>query len=310
MNASPEMASTESLILERLPNEILVTILDHLPLKELLKATIICRQIHILAVHTLQLRLRAVSSIPSHELILECYHPSLKISTPYLSCRYLGTRHPTDCEDDCAAQKDCSDLHHVCQLYASFRPVVTEENRRRRFRMVWPVSVQGGAPAGFDSDDEVATQDLHLDNGELFSQLCVALNLVTLGRHAGVFVSHYNMSEHVVRVFRHWLSDMAAAGSSSGGQPWNAAAKIPIASDRILWVDAARTIGLRFHVSVGPAERMPLLSGQDEDPAVSYGLAYEELLIRSTSLLMAVEASTSKELEPSRNSIILSSAPT
>lgn len=200
--------------------------------------------------------------------------------------------------------------------------------------MVWPVSVQGGAPAGFDSDDEVATQDLHLDNGELFSQLCVALNLVTLGRHAGVFVSHYNMSEHVVRVFRHWLSDMAAAGSSSGGQPWNAAAKIPIASDRILWVDAARTIGLRFHVSVGPAERMPLLSGQDEDPAVSYGLAYEglclllffafktisliacfattviELLIRSTSLLMAVEASTSKELEPSRNSIILSSAPT
>lgn len=202
--------------------------------------------------------------------------------------------------------------------------------------MVWPVSVQGGPPAGFDSDDEVATQDLHLDSGELFSQLCVALNLVTLGRHAGVFVSHYNMSEHVVRVFRHWLNDMAATsgGGGSSGQPWSAAAKIPITSDRILWVDTARIIGLRFHVSLGPAERMPLLSGQDEDPAASYELAYEglykllllisktnflimcraiflaELLIRSTSLLMAVEASASKELEPSRNSIILSSAST
>ncbi len=238
---------------------------------------------HLLAVHTLHQRLLAISSIPGHELILECYHPSLKISTPYLSCRYLGTRHPTDCDAaaaaaTAAAQQDGPSLGHVCQLYASFRPVVTEENRRRRFRMVWPVSVRGGPPAGFDSADEVATQDLHLDDGELFSQLCTAINLVTSGRRDGLFVTHYNMSEHVVRVFRRWLDDMAASSSSSSdGQSWNAASKVSLASDRILWVDAAKTIGLCFHVSLGPAERMPLLSGSDDYPDVSYTLAYEGL---------------------------------
>ncbi|KAJ6789173.1 hypothetical protein PWT90_03297 [Aphanocladium album] len=273
----------DCLLLEKLPTEILAAILSHLPVKELLKATLICRQIHVLAVHSLHQQLITVSSIPGYELILECYHPSLKISTPYLSCRYLGPRHPTDCDGDAhdaataaVAPADCPALlGHVCQLYASFRPVVTEENRLRRFRMVWPVSVSGGPPAGFDSADEIATQDLHLDDGERFSQLCTALNLVTLGRSAGVFVSHYNMSEHVVRVFRRWLDEMAAAVND--GLPWDAAAKVPLASKRILWVDASRTIGLRFHVSLGPAERMPLLSGTDDDPAVSYTLTYEGL---------------------------------
>ncbi|KAM0741731.1 hypothetical protein ACQRIT_004588 [Beauveria bassiana] len=297
--------------------QILVAILDHLPLKALLKATLISRSIHLLAVHTLQRRLFAISSHPGHEVILECYHPSLKISTPYLSCRPLGTRHPTGC-GPAATQREGEDeeeapppsLGHVCQLYTSFLPVVTEENRRRRYRnMALPVSVRDGPlPVGAD---EIATQELPFDDGALFSQLCVALNLVTPhGRHRGVFVSHYNMSEHVVRVFRRWLEQgmqAAAAGAGDDGEVWDPTA--PLASSRILWVDdAAQTIGLRFRVSLGPAERMPLLSGTDEDPAVSYTLTYQELLIRSTSLLMAVEASADKEMEPSQNSIILSTA--
>ncbi|KAM3508079.1 hypothetical protein MY10362_001425 [Beauveria mimosiformis] len=294
----------------------------------LLKATLICRPIHLLAVHSLQRRLLAISSHPGHhEVILECYHPSLKISTPYLSCRPLGTRHPTDCaaaaaatrqqqqgeeeeEEEEAEEKEAApppSLGHVCQLYASFLPVVTEENRRRRNRnMAWPVSVRDGPPG---AADEVATQELPFDDGALFSQLCVALNLVTPhGRHRGVFVSHYNMSEHVVRVFRRWL-EQGMAGDDGERFPWDPTTPPPpLASSRILWVDAARTIGLRFRVSLGPAERMPLLSGTDEDPAVSYTLTYQELLIRSTSLLMAVEASANKEMEPSQNSIILSPA--
>lgn len=229
--------------------------------------------------HTLQQRLLTVSALPEYELILECYPPSQKLSAPYLSCRYLGTRHPTDCDAEphgtASTQDDYPDLGQVCQLYASFRPVVTEENRLRRFRMIWPVSVSGGPPAGFHSEDEIATQDLPIDDGNRFSQLCVVLNLVTLGPRPGSFVSHYNMSEHVVRVFRRWLDEMAAA--MNDGLPWDAAAKVPLASRRILWVDAAKTIGMRFHVSLGPAERMPLLSGPEEDPAVSYTLTYEGL---------------------------------
>lgn len=241
-------------------------------------------------VRSLHQRLLNVSSIPGYELILECYHPSAKISTPYLSCRYAGTRHPADCDNDQGGDDTSTrttphhqhrrprdgdtGLSHVCRLYASFRPVVTEENRRRRFRMVWPVSVSGGPPAGFDSEDEVATQDLQLDDGELFSQLCTVLNLVTQGKAPGTFVTHYNMSEHVVRVFRRWLDEMSAAAKSDEAA-WDPARKVPLASSRMLWVDAANTIGLRFHVSPGLAERMPLLSGPGEDPAVSYTLTYE-----------------------------------
>ncbi|KAM3440835.1 hypothetical protein MY4824_001962 [Beauveria thailandica] len=314
-------------------SQILIAILDHLPLKALLKATLLCRAIHLLAVHTLQRRLLAVSSRPGrHEVMLECYHPSLKISTPYLSCRPLGARHPTT---DCSATRredeeedeeaPPTSLGQVCQLYASFLPVVTEENRRRRNRnMAWPVSVRDGGPPGAAAAaaaaaaDQVATQQLPFDDGALFSQLCVALNLVTphgCQRHRGIFVSHYNMSEHVVRVFRRWLEEsMAGDDGERTPSPWDPTAPTappppPLASSRILWVDAARTIGLRFRVSPGPAERMPLLSGTDEeDPAVSYTLTCQELLIRSTSLLMAVEASANKEMEPSHNSIILSSA--
>ncbi|XWW93934.1 hypothetical protein V2A60_001873 [Cordyceps javanica] len=280
----------ESSILLRLPNEIFVAILEHLPVNALLKTTLVCRQIHLLAVHTLHKRLVAISAIPGYELILECYHPTLKLSTPYLSCRYLRTRHPADCDAAAAAaghatpppaaqgDDDFPDLlGHVCQLYASFRPVVTEENRRRPFRTIWPGAVAAAAPQGFDSEDEVATQDLHLDGGVRFSQLCAAVNLVTLARQADAFVTHHNISEHVVRVFRRWLDDMAAESSGGGGDPrsWEATAKIPLASNRILWLDTAKTIGLRFHVSLGPAERMPLLSGPDDDPSVSYTLTYQ-----------------------------------
>ncbi|ATY62229.1 Cyclin-like F-box [Cordyceps militaris] len=306
-NTQVTKARSESVILERLPTEILVAILDNLPLKGVLNATLLCRRLHAVAVRTLQQRLLAVSSLPGYELILECYHPSLKIWTPYLCCRPVDTRHP----DGAAA---AADLRRVCQLYAVFRPVVTEENRRRPFRMVWPASVPGGG-GSVHSADEAATQDLRLDEGELFSQLCVVLNLVTQGpRAGGLFVTHYNMSEHVVRVFRRWLGEMASRDDGDDGRPsWDAPPttttdKVPLASDRILWVDAARTIGLLFRVSLGPAERMPLISGADQDPAVSYTLTYQELIIRSTSLLMAVEASVSKEMEPSRNSIILSPA--
>lgn len=214
--------------------------------------------------------------MPDHDLILECYHPTAKISTPYLSCRYLGTRHPDDCDADGnevqISPSDTLTLSQTCQLYASFRPVVTEENRLRRFRLLWPKSVSG-PPAGFLSEDEVATQNLHVDEGERFTQLCNVLNIITKSKTVGAFVTHYNMSEHVVRVFRRWLDEMAA--TMNDGLPWDATNRVPLTSDRILWVDTAKNIGLRFHISLGPAERMPLLSGPGEDPAVSYTLTYE-----------------------------------
>lgn len=157
-------------------------------------------------------------------------------------------------------------------MYSSFRPVVTEENRRRRYRMVWPVSVSGSAHDS-EYEDETATEDLFLDEGELFSQLCVTLNVVKQGKRRGMFVSHHNISESVVRVFRRWLEETASVNYPAG-EKWDS---VPLESTRVLWVDAAKSIGLRFRVSLGAAERMPVLSGPGEDAAVSYTLVYEGL---------------------------------
>ncbi|PFH60992.1 hypothetical protein XA68_18465 [Ophiocordyceps unilateralis] len=62
------------------------------------------------------------------------------------------------------------------------------------------------------------------------------------------------------------------------------------AADRFLWVDVAKNVGLRFRV--GPA--MTPLPGPDadadeEEPSVTYTLVYQELLVRTCTLLVAME---------------------
>lgn len=136
---------------------------------------------------------------------------------------------------------------------------MAEENLRRR--QVLPVG---------DGDwDDSATEVVYLDEDELFSQLCTVTNLVKPGPKSGLFLSHVNVSDGVLRVWRHRLAEMA--GQVSGSEPTST-------EDQVLWVDAAQNIGLRFSVTPGPAERMPVLSGPDDLPPVSYRLKYEGML--------------------------------
>ncbi|KAF4513299.1 hypothetical protein G6O67_000588 [Ophiocordyceps sinensis] len=327
--------------MDELPNEMLAATLALLSSRELAVVALVSRRLYSVGVRVLYRRLVDAVRLPDHELILECYHPSAKISTPYLACRYLGTRADGGAIDD--GEPLLADLF---RLYSSFRPVVaaeedgwpldtaTRQRRRRRRRrlqqsqldaegaLALPQQLQAGhqieqegGQEGDDDDDqdkdEMATQDIDLDQGELFSQLCTVTNVVKRSARRGLLSSHANTCHGVVRVWRKWLADMAAASPTCHGYDDAGSTKdgnTTIGRDGFLWVDAAKSVGLKFRVvpAAALAGSSLLLSGpfddcEDDEPAVSYTLVYQELVVRSSMLLSAVEASAS----PSTKAVII-----
>lgn len=142
--------------------------------------------------------------------------------------------------------------------------------------MLWPGAAAATANASGSIEvqeeliDEEAVEEVNLDEGELFSQLCTVTNVVKEGKKRGFYPSHVNISENVIRIFRRWLNAMASQNDRR--KAWH---EVPMNSDSILWADADKNIGLRLHVVAAPSERMPLLSGPDDDPAVCFHVIYE-----------------------------------
>lgn len=242
-------------------------------------------------IHT---RLTDVACLPDHELILECYHPCDKISTPYLHCDYLGTDGLSGYSEDSDAQPAFGQLH---ELYSRFRPVVQEQNRRGRAR--YPVAGSSSAQAQAD-DDLTASISVQLDEDELFSQLCAVTNLVKTGPRRGLFLSHVNLDDRVVRVFRGWLAARAAAGDDGAEEE----------DDAILWTDRSKTVGLKFRVTKNADDgaRPAILTREEEENLpVSYNLVYEELRVRASALLLEVEKSEAQEVASTGKAIVIAS---
>lgn len=263
--------------------QILIQILSSFSTSQLLSVARVNHRFHDLTLRIIHTRLTDAAWLPDHELILECYHPSAKISTPYLHCDYLGTDGLASYDEDEDKQLTFGQLHN---LYSRFRPVVQEENRRGRTR--YP-SVNAVQP----EDDDTATVTVHLDDGEMFSQLCAVTNLVKTGPRRGLFLSHVNINDGVVRVFRRWLAARAAGDDEV---------------DPILWTDRYKTVGLKFRVCENIDETRPAIwSEADEDLPVSYTLVYEEVLVRTSRLLLNVEKSEDQEVTTTGKAIVIAS---
>ncbi|RSL71976.1 hypothetical protein CEP54_001009 [Fusarium duplospermum] len=282
------MASHDSVI-DSLPNEIFISMLSPLSSQELLPLALINRRFYSLVTRVLHHRLLQTAPLPDNKLILECYHPSDQLYTPYLACEYQGTV----TRDGPAVSEEAPALADLQRLFASFKPTFAEENHRpRRIRARFTE-----AQASEDAEDYTATQHIHLDDGELFSQLCAVTNLVKEGPKRGLFISHVNIVDGVVRIFRHWLAEMASKQDlSSEG------------SESIVWIGAHDNVGIRFRVVPAASETMPLISGPDDDPPVHYTMVYEELLVRACSLLQAVEHSTVQEVANSGKTLVIHGA--
>lgn len=267
--------------------QIFIQILSPLTTLQLLPVARINRRFRDLTLRIIHTRLTDTARLPDHELILECYHPSAKISTPYLHCDYLGTDGLESYSEDEQAQLTLGQMHG---LYSRFRPVVQDENRRGRAR--YPVAAVASGSAQQqqqENDDRTASVTVHLDDGEMFSQLCAVTNLVKTGPRRGLFLSHVNVNDGVVRVFRRWL----AAGAAGDEDP-------------VLWTDRHKTVGIRFRVQEDNTDaRRPALWTDDDDPPVTYNLVYEELLIRTSTLLLEVEKSEAQEVASTGKAIII-----
>jgi hypothetical protein len=238
---------------------VLLGVLAHLSSADLLQLALVSHRFYSLVCRLLQRRLLAVASLPDNDLIFECYTPAAKLSTPYLSCQFIGTRIRRSSASGALLFEDVQDalldLKSLGRMYSVFRPVVSYENRRPRWE-----------DEQYVETDDSARELIDLDTDQLFEQLCAVTNVVKPGPRPGLFLSHVNISDGVLRLWRNWLAEMADGFSelTQSGE-----------GSKILWVNAGQTVGLHMRVKYGPADRMPVISGPDDHPAISYRLEYQ-----------------------------------
>ncbi|KAI1370263.1 hypothetical protein F4677DRAFT_438952 [Hypoxylon crocopeplum] len=268
------------LSIDSLPNEIIIQVLSSFPTRSLLPLAVVCRRFHGLVGRVHFSRLVEASRLQDHEVILECYHPSEKVSTPSLFCEYLGTNGLTEAGDE-------ANLGELNNLYARFRPFLGDENYGPRSRS------KAGTASGEPSKPiiQVPSHAIYLDSGELFSQLCTVTNLVKVGPRRGLFSSIANVTDSVIRVWRDWLHHEA---TNAAGTQQRASSSVDDPS--ILWTDSSKTVGLRFRVVEDQGVPTPILMERDDESSVSYSLEYQELLIRANWLLLSFETSEAQQV--------------
>ncbi|KAE8447043.1 hypothetical protein EG329_011178 [Mollisiaceae sp. DMI_Dod_QoI] len=285
------MVSQTSIGIGSLPNEILISILSLFPTRSLLLLTATSSRIYDVILSIIHQRLLATASLVDRQLILECYHPSAKFSTPYYNCEYLGTDAlDEDGRED--EERKCGGLGRLRGLYAHFRPVQPEGDRR-----VWTPRAAGGwLPATLDQimshKEGFVCQNVDLESYELFSQLQSVVNVVKPGPKNGYFSSSTKISEGLMRVWRDWLSERSQKLASAS---FSQAESTEEHNKRLLWSSVREDIGLRLRVIERQDLRPPLLRGRDEDPNVGYTLQYEELVVRSSQLLLKLEQALERE---------------
>lgn len=241
------------------------------------------------------------SQLDSHSVLLECFHPSAKLTEPPYFCTYRGTNglqlYDGFAEDD----KDlAARLGQMRNMYSRFRPHRRElETGGRRVRGP-PGDIPGSRTYPGTAQDpfegESVRQILSLDGDDLFTQLVSQMNLVKLGPRNGLFTCFVEIEEGVIRVRRDWLRNMAAAENGVGkdamheepvevvGKGKEAVYEEVVSEEKsdgedeaVLWVSTNKHTGIRFKVKERKLRRdVPILIKADEgDMPVSYEIEYD-----------------------------------
>lgn len=245
-------------------------ILAPFPTPQLLPLTVLSQRMYCIILRILQNRLVAASELHSHSLLLECYHPSAKLTEPPYFCTYQGTdglsRYTEPSEDGPDLAKRLGNLRN---LYSRFRPYRRELEAGGRRVRARPGDVPGSrtfpGEVSEKHEGEKVKQTLTLEGHELFTQLVSQSNLVKVGPRHGLFTSFVEVEESVIRVWKEWLARLAADDS----------ANVPD-EERILWANEARNTGLRFRVREKKYRReVPILMSVDEDLPVTYEVEFD-----------------------------------
>ncbi|KAJ4401999.1 hypothetical protein N0V91_007502 [Didymella pomorum] len=312
--------------LYNLPNELLLHLFVPLPTPELLPLTVVSHRIYNIILRILHNRLVAAAELHSHSLLLECYHPSAKLTEPPYFCAYRGTDGLSLYEE--TDRNTAARLGEMRHMYSRFRPHrrELEDGGRRVVRR--PGDIPGSRTYPGTTQDkfkgDIVKQTVSLEGHELFTQLVAQTNLVKIGPYNGLFSAFVDVEEGVLRVWRNWLSGMAGKsngaspgvqkeadeGVGKGKQAVREVVEEPFDPDdkRILWVSMAKNTGIRFNVKERMLRRdAPILIKNDEDMPVSYDIEYDELLIRTSHLLLMLEKSMVQEDNLSGKAVVFGS---
>ena len=260
-------------------------ILRFFPSQHLLLLAAVSRRFRDMAGHIVYGRLTVATSLQDRKLILECYHPTNQHTEPYLFCESLdtpgrssenpspGSKGDVSCEDDC--------LTTIAKLYSSFKPVrANADPKPARPHSVESISdpqsivdpsVTSLVSRSEDEDERMA-RTVHLDNDELFSQLCISIALVQLGPRHGVFISCTDiLKKRTARIWRQWLLE-------------NSSVSVDGRSEHIIWADQAQNVGLKVQVQeMKGKHHAPILQPMDENQAISYKLELKGVYMISHS---------------------------
>lgn len=258
--------------------------------------TTLSHRIYTLILRILHNRLVAAAELHSHTLLLECYHPSAKLTEPPYFCAYHGTDGLSLYDEYEPSQKKEGRLGEMHNMYSRFRPHRRELEGGGRRVLPRPGDVPGSRTFPGTVQDrhqgETVKQTLGLEAHELFTQLVAQINLVKIGPRNGLFTCFVGVEEGVLRVWRDWLRDTAEKGRTSnvdvsrepveeigtgkGVVKVVANEEEDLKDPQILWVSPLRNAGIRFNVRERKFRRdAPILIRSDEDAPVSYEIEYD-----------------------------------
>ncbi|KAL1847342.1 hypothetical protein Plec18167_001423 [Paecilomyces lecythidis] len=284
-----------------LPNEVLVSILTPFPTRSLLPLTAVSHRFHALILRILHYRLLVAASLKDYKLMLECFHPSSKLTEPHVFCKYLGTDGLSDKHEGVGSlYEDCETAEKLARLgslYSRFRPEPPMEDNAGRTFLVPPtgrVLELAGAIESLSADNtaeespaqppQLIKRAVNLEEFEDFSQLCTVVNLVKVVPNSSMLLSAVTIEDGIVRVWRDWLKDQSKAVFKSAEdvhREGHIGDKLGIppndpSDSRILWVDTNENVGLKLRVREKRWNRfLPVLIHKDEELAVSYELEIE-----------------------------------
>lgn len=240
----------------------------------------------------LQQRIVLASSLKDHQILFECYNPSLRLGTPHMLCSPISTSSPSLTT---TARLDANlTLSHLRSQYTVLRPKTSKKTpgtpRQHPVGGTLSPPTNMSIPASFaasantssssysplkETEEELVTQLIHLESHELFTQLCINVKVIKCGPREGVYRSCVPVGQGTLRVWRDWLSKHAADWGSNDEQNNG--------NENILWLHTQKNIGLKMRVrrvSDHMENANTLLqrsNGEDED--VQYIVGYEGMFI-------------------------------
>ncbi|KAJ5464069.1 hypothetical protein N7475_007204 [Penicillium sp. IBT 31633x] len=299
--------ASPAVTLDTLPNEIFVQILSDFSTRALLPLTSVNHRFHALVLRILHYRLLLSTPLKEYKLILECFHPSSKLTEPHVFCKYLGTDGLNEHHDGTGSLYENVDTAHqlgrVTGLYSKFRPeAINNEEDEREHGSHYGSSSGRTLPRSevvrfIDADMNVGSGDqklnkvireVNLDGHEDFSQLCVVASLVQVRPGTSLLLSASTIEDGFIRLWREWLyrqSRKLKQASESAQEEGSEEFSIPSSEDDILWVDMGKTVGVKMRVrpkAWNPS--FPVLIHQDDrddDSWVGY-----EVILEGESLLL------------------------